>query len=78
MQAYTISRNALLIRDRSGSAPSLNSLFQDSHAMFRMRVQHLGNTARITSDEESDTLRIMLDALIYAKQQIQQENQEVS
>ncbi len=78
MYSYTISRNTFLIHDRPRSAPSLSHLFQDSHAMFKMRIQHLGNTTKITSEEESDTLRIMLDALICAKQQLQNENQEVS
>jgi hypothetical protein len=39
--------------------------------MFKIRIQHLGNTTKVTTDEESETLRVMLEALISAKQQLQ-------
>lgn len=59
-----------MIADRP-KANVLGSLFQDSHEMFTMRIQHLGNTAMVTSDEESETLRLMLDTLIWAKKSLQ-------
>ena len=74
MNTYSLSPRFFLIRDQSTlrkNEPSLDHLFQDSHAMFKIRIQHLGNKTRITTDEESETLRIMLEALISAKQQLQ-------
>ena len=70
MQPYTIARNYFLINDKP-TTHSLDHLFRDSHTMFKMRIQHLGNTTQITTDEESETLRIMLEALISAKKQLQ-------
>lgn len=74
MNTYSLSPRSFFIRDKSAtyhSQSSLDHLFNDSHAMFKIRVQHLGNTTRITTDEESETLRVMLEALISAKQQLQ-------
>jgi hypothetical protein len=71
MHPYLISRKYFLIRDNSRSTPSLDHLFQDSHEMFKLRVRHLGNTTKITTEDESETLRIMLEALISAKKQLQ-------
>ena len=70
MQTYTLSPKFLVIHDRPKSVP-LDTLFQDSHAMFKLRVQHLGNISHVTTDDDSVTLRIMLEALIAAKKQIQ-------
>ena len=74
MNTYSLSPRFFLIHDKPVTHPnehSLDHLFQDSHAMFKIRVQHLGNKTRVTTDEESETLRIMLEALISAKQQLQ-------
>ena len=73
MNTYSLTPHFFLIRDKSTHQESLGHLFQDSHAMFKIRIQHLGNTTKITTDEESETLRIMLEALISAKQQLQLE-----
>lgn len=62
----------LVLRDREvRPAGSLEQLFKDSHTLFKLRVQHLGNKSVQTSDAESETLRVMLEALIYAKKQLQ-------
>ncbi|MEI8223544.1 MAG: hypothetical protein WCG20_00280 [bacterium] len=70
MNTYSLTPRFFLIRDKS-SQQHLDHLFQDSHAMFKIRIQHLGNKTKITTDEESETLRVMLEALISAKQQLQ-------
>lgn len=63
----------LVLRDRGAhpSTTSLEQLFRDSHTMFKLRVQHLGNKSVQTSDAESETLRLMLEVLISAKKQLQ-------
>lgn len=76
MDTYSLSPRFFLIRDQSTlrqNEQGLDHLFRDSHAMFKIRIQHLGNKTCITTDEESETLRIMLEALISAKQQLQTE-----
>lgn len=50
---------------------TLVKLFQDSHLMFNVRLQNLVNIGRPTSREDSETLRVMLEALIIAKSKIQ-------
>lgn len=75
MKPYTLSRTYFMIRDIPPvPSYSLGTLFQDSHTMFKMRVQHLGNLGHVTTDEDSEILRIMLEALIYTKQQLQSAN----
>lgn len=49
---------------------SLVQLFQDSHLMFNIRFQNLINISRPTSLEDSETLRVMLEALIIAKSKL--------
>lgn len=71
MRTYSLTSRHFLIRDRARTETTLDSLFKDSHTLFKMRIQHLGNKSLITTDEESETLRIMLEALITAKQQLQ-------
>lgn len=72
MQPYTISPRSFFIHDRPRSTASpLNSLFQDSHAMFKLRIQHLGSMTHVTTEEDSETLRLMLETLIAAKRHIQ-------
>lgn len=63
----------LVLRDKGvySPAPTLEQLFRDSHTMFKLRVQHLGNKSIQTSDAESETLRLMLEVLISAKKQLQ-------
>lgn len=74
MYTYSITPQRFYIRDKSPLSTTLDSLFQDSHTLFKMRVQHLGNKKLITTEEESETLRIMLEALITAKQHLQKNN----
>jgi hypothetical protein len=71
MKTYTLSHNYFMIHDRARSVNALDHLFQDSHAMFKLRVQHLGNPKTVTTEEDSETLRVMLEALISAKKHIQ-------
>ena len=59
-----------IIRDTA--TQSLEQMFTDSHSLFKLRIQHLGNKSVPTSEAESETLRIMLEALISAKKHIQQ------
>lgn len=62
----------LVLRDKEIlNHPSLEQLFTDSHTLFKLRVQHLGNKTIHTSVAESETLRVMLEALISAKMHIQ-------
>ncbi len=68
---YTLSPNRFfIIRDKPIAHNPLELLFKDSHAIFKMRVQQLGNDRKKITDEESETLRIMLEALISAKKQL--------
>ncbi len=71
MNTYSLTPRSFLIHDKPSQQQRLDHLFQDSHAMFKIRIQHLGNTTKVTTDEESETLRVMLEALISAKQQLQ-------
>lgn len=71
MHPYTVSPRYFLIHDRPKATTPLGDLFHDSHTLFKLRVQHLGNTTKVTTEEESETLRIMLEALISAKKQLQ-------
>ena len=67
LERYNLKSNFYILND----APArLMNLFQDSHALFRMRVQKLGNVSNITNDEESEALRIMLEVLIKTKKQL--------
>ncbi len=58
---------------RDTSTPSLEQMFTDSHSLFKLRIQHLGNKSLPTSEAESETLRIMLETLISAKKRLQQQ-----
>ncbi len=69
---YTITPTFFLIRDQARTQdPSLASLFQDSHSLFKMRFQKLANMRNATTDEDSETLRVMLEALIATKRVLQ-------
>lgn len=71
---YTLSPNRFLIlRDQPTYQEPLEHLFRDSHSMFKLRVQHLGNKTIAITEEESETLRIMLEVLISAKRQLQRQ-----
>lgn len=62
----------LTLRDRATHPTgALEQLFKDSHTLFKLRVQHLGNKSVQTSEAESETLRVMLEVLISAKKQLQ-------
>ena len=68
-----VSSPTLVLRDqKSYSKESLKYLFQDSHTIFRMRVQKLGTLSKTTTDDEARSLRIMLETLIQTKGLLQQ------
>ena len=68
-----LSSPALVLRDqKSYSEENLKYLFQDSHTIFRMRVQKLGVLSKTTTDDEARSLRIMLETLIQTKGLLQQ------
>jgi hypothetical protein len=69
--SYCIHPRFLTLRDKPRDKTPLLSLFQDSHTLFRIRVQKLGSLSKITTREESDALRIMLEALIVTKETLQ-------
>lgn len=67
---YTIASSFLIVHDKPRVASELETLFVDSHTMFKIRFEKLKNIGIPTTTEESETLRIMLDTLILAKQQL--------
>jgi hypothetical protein len=69
--AYTMNRPLFFIRDKAYPPTHLKNLFHESHEMFHIRMQKLGNTSAITTEEESVVLRLMLEALIEAKKKLQ-------
>lgn len=69
--SYFITPRTFMLHDRPRPTTKLSELFQDSHTLFRMRVQKLGSLSKITTPEESYALRVMLEALIATKQEIQ-------
>lgn len=70
-RTYRIHRRLFVVRDGSGKTQNLRSLFRDSNEMFHLRMQKLGNVSAVTTEEDSEVLRLMLDALIEAKRKIQ-------
>lgn len=71
---YTIREHTYsIIRDRAPAMEcnALADLFHDSHTIFKIRIQKLGNIAHVTTDEDSEILRIMLDTLISTKKHLQ-------
>jgi hypothetical protein len=71
MPTYSLKPTYFLIHDCPQPEVTLKTLFQDSHTLFRMRVQKLGSISKRTTPEETNALRIMLEALIETKQQLQ-------
>jgi hypothetical protein len=72
MPTYTITPRVYLIHDHPRTSNSLPDLFRDSHTMFKLRIQHLGNMSKTITDQDSHTLRLMLETLIHAKKRIQE------
>jgi hypothetical protein len=73
---YTLSRTTFFIKDAPRDISqypesTLETLFRDSLAMFKIRVHHLGNHRRSITDADSEALRIMLETLITAKKELQ-------
>jgi hypothetical protein len=71
---YTIKTSYFLVHDKpknnSGDREVLLNLFKDSHNLFKMRIQKLGNLEQNTTDEESHIMRTMLEGLIQAKKHL--------
>ncbi len=68
---YTMKHPYFLIRDKVPPLLDLENLFHESYEMFSFRMQKLGNTSMITTKEDSDVLRLMLETLIEAKKKLQ-------
>ena len=60
----------LRVRDKP-SSPSLAHLFEDSHSLFRQRVRNLGRLSSTTTEEDAESMRLMLEVLIETKHLIQ-------
>ncbi len=68
---YRITTNYFVIHDKPKiDREALMNLFKDSHTLFKMRVQKLGNIDQVTTTEESDAMRVMLEGLILAKKRL--------
>ena len=75
--SYKIKTNYFVVHDKPKSDSSvLLSLFKDSHLLFKIRIEKLGNLDQVTSDEESEIMRVMLEGLIAAKKQLVKTNEE--
>lgn len=61
----------LVLRDAPPQQESLVSLFRDSHSLFRVRIQKLGKLSDQTTQADVDSLRVMLEVLIWTKRIIQ-------
>jgi len=85
VQTYTLTNTYCIARNNPGSSPALvlrdqkldpqqnlKCLFQDSHSIFRMRVQKLGTLSKTTTKDEAQSLRVMLETLIQTKGLLQQ------
>lgn len=71
--SYTIKHNYFLVHDHPQQDPLvLEALFKDAYLLFKMRIEKLGNVHQLTTREESEIMRIMLESLITAKNQIHQ------
>jgi len=77
MTSYQIKTNYFVINDKSQEERGvLLTLFKDSHILFKIRIEKLGNLDQVTSDEESEIMRVMLEGLIAAKKQLTEPNKE--
>ena len=72
MHTYEIKKTYFVINDAPRSdSEVLLTLFKDSHVLFKIRVQKLGNLDDVTTDDEAEMMRVMLEGLIQAKKQLQ-------
>ena len=70
-QNYNIKTSYFVIHDKPKTDHEiLLSLFRDSHTLFKMRIQKLGNLNQVTTEEESAIMRVMLEGLIKAKKRL--------
>ena len=74
---YKIKTNYFVVHDKPKSDSGvLLSLFKDSHLLFKIRIEKLGNLDQVTTEEESEIMRVMLEGLIAAKKQLQEPSVE--
>ncbi len=68
---YKIKTNYFVVHDKpKDDSGVLLSLFKDSHLLFKIRIEKLGNLDQVTTEEESEIMRVMLEGLIAAKKQL--------
>lgn len=67
-QTYTINSHIGFIRDADDRI--LVQHFRDSMTLFKARIARLGTLSHVTTDAEADSMKVMLDVLIAAKQKI--------
>lgn len=71
---YQISSGVRLIRDMEHFGDpdkELTKRFRDAMAMFRVRVELLGNLDHTTTPVEEDSLTVILETLLEGKRRLQ-------
>jgi hypothetical protein len=72
--AYQIHPYIGFVRDAELERPTDKELakrFRDAMVMFRVRIEQLSSLEHVTTTEESDSLTVMLEALLKAKGRLQ-------